>query len=352
MLRKAKLATLGFLQSAGVFRLVAGSRWRRERLLILCYHGISLADEHLWRPNLYMPAALLEKRLKMLRALECSVVPLGEGLERVQKGDLPPRSVALTFDDGTYDFYRQAFPLLRQYGVPVTVYQTTYYTDHSMPVFNLTCSYMLWKRRERPLGGDRDLELSGPRDLSTESARHRVVRHLIELAERENLSGLQKDHMAQRLAHSLGFNYEEFRSKRILTLMNGQELAEVAHNGADIQLHTHRHRTPADEALFRREIRENRERIQALTGQGASHFCYPGGIYQQEFATWLRKENVLSATTCDAGLVQRESNPFLLPRFVDTSGRTEVEFASWLTGIGSMVALHRAAPQRYVPPED
>ena len=54
MLRKAKLATLGLLRSAGAFELVANSKWRRERLLILCYHGISLEDEHQWRPALYM----------------------------------------------------------------------------------------------------------------------------------------------------------------------------------------------------------------------------------------------------------------------------------------------------------
>lgn len=151
MLRNAKLAALQFLKSAGVFEAVANSNWRRNRLLILCYHGVSLEDEHQWRPALYLPQQILEQRLESLRAMHCSVLPLEEALQRVKARDLPPRSVAVTFDDGTYDFYRQAYPLLTKYEIPVTVYQTTYYSDNPMPVFNLICSYMLWNRRSEKL---------------------------------------------------------------------------------------------------------------------------------------------------------------------------------------------------------
>ena len=142
MLRNAKLATLGVLRRTGVFDLVANSEWRRNRLLILCYHGTSLEDEHEWRPALYMAPQVLEQRLQALRSMRCSVLPLEEALQRLHSRDLPPRSVAVTFDDGAYDFYRQALPLLKKYELPVTVYQTTYYSDHAFPIFNLICSYM------------------------------------------------------------------------------------------------------------------------------------------------------------------------------------------------------------------
>lgn len=76
------------------------------------------------------------------------MLPLGEGLRRLRDGTLPPRSICLTFDDGGYDFFQQAYPLLQKYGFPATVYQTTYYTLLERPVFNLVCSYMLWMRRD------------------------------------------------------------------------------------------------------------------------------------------------------------------------------------------------------------
>jgi peptidoglycan/xylan/chitin deacetylase (PgdA/CDA1 family) len=352
MRRKLKLASLDLIKRAGLFERVANSHWRQQRLLILCYHGISLEDEHLWRPFLYIQPALLEKRLEALHAMRCTVLPLAEALSRLQSADLPPRSVAITFDDGTFDFYKQAYPRLKQRGFHVTVYQTTYYTDHQMPVFNLICSYMLWKRRlERSIDA-RDLGLSESMDLRTELGRHRFVRGLIDLSERENLTGRQKNDLAARLAAILGIDYAQLVSRRILQLMNPQELAEASANGVDVQLHTHRHCSPEEEISFRREISENRDRIRALTGRQASHFCYPSGIYRTEFVGWLEKEKVISATTCDAGLVGRQNNPYLLPRVVDTSGRQQVEFESWLCGVGDLVALRRAAPQRYILPRD
>lgn len=321
-------------------------------MLILCYHGVSLEDEHLWRPSLYVEQALLRKRLDALHDMQCAVLPLGEALTRLQFRDLPPRSVAITFDDGTYDFYRQAYPLLKQHSFPVTVYQTTYYMDHELPVFNLICSYLLWKGRGRQVLDARELGLSESQDLRTELARHQIVRWLVNLSERENLNGQQKNGLAASLAKILGIDYSALVEKRILQLMNERELAEVVANGVDVQLHSHRHRTPDAEVPFRQEISENRDRIRALTGREASHFCYPSGIYQKQFVGWLEKEKVISATTCDVGLVNRHDNPYLLPRFVDTSGRTQLEFESWLCGVGDLLAVRRASSQRYILPKD
>ena len=278
MVRQLKLALLRSLKTAGIFEIVANTKWRTQRLLILCYHGISLEDEHLWRPQLYMPPSVLEQRLAALKTVQCSVLRLGEALERLQANDLPPRSVCVTFDDGTFDFYKQAFPLLQRYQIPATVYQTTYYSDHEIPVFNLICSYMLWKRRGEQLPSAPELGLSNPLDLRTEAGRHRVVRGLI-------------------------------------------------------------------------DFKDNRRRIESFARRSPAHFCYPSGVYRKEFFPWLSTEGVVSATTCDAGLIDRQKNPFLLPRFVDTSIRTQVEFESWLSGVGSLIAMNKVSPQRYVPAE-
>jgi peptidoglycan/xylan/chitin deacetylase (PgdA/CDA1 family) len=351
MLRTIKLATLHALKASGVFKVVADSNWRRNRLLILCYHGISLDDEHLWRPELYMEPHLLEQRMEMLKQGRYAVLPLGEGLERLQAGTLPPRCVAITFDDGTYDFYRQAYPLLKSYGFPVTVYQTTYYMDYERPVFSLICSYMLWQKRGLVIQDGRELGLTEPLDLRTEAGRHKVVRRLIELAEREDMTGQQKNEVAARLARFLGIDYDSLVARRLLQIMNKQELREVARNGVDIQLHTHRHRTPEEETLFRREIRDNRERIQAVASSTPVHFCYPSGVYRSTFFEWLAQERVVSATTCDGGLVSRDSQSLLIPRYIDHQQRTAIDFESWISGVGDLLAVRRAAAQRYIPRE-
>jgi peptidoglycan/xylan/chitin deacetylase (PgdA/CDA1 family) len=349
MLRPVKLATLRALRNSGVFRLVADSRWRQQRLLILCYHGVSLEDEHLWRPALYMHPQRLEQRLELLKKGRYSVLPLDEALQRLRAGTLPRRSVVITFDDGTYDFYQQAFPRLKSYGFPVTVYQTTYYTSCERPVFNLVCSYMLWKRQSEVIANGTEVGLKEPLDLRTELGRHKVVRGLIEAAEVENMTGLEKDDLAARLARFLKIDYACIKAKRILQLMNERELQEVVRNGVDVQLHTHRHRTPEDEALFRKEIQDNRSTIHELTATRPVHFCYPSGVYRPAFLPWLRKEHVVSATTCDAGLAARESESLLLPRFIDNQNRTQIEFESWVTGVGDLLPVRRKAHPVYIP---
>lgn len=349
MLRKAKLATLHFLKSIGVFKRVADSAWRQKRLLILCFHGISLEDEHLWRPSLYMQPERLEEHFELLKQTDCSVLPLGEALQRLRATTLPPRSVAITFDDGTHDFYRQARPLLLQYRFPATVYLTTYYTSFELPVFSLICSYMLWKRRGTVIEDGAEIGLNGSLDLRTEPLRHNIVLRLVDIAARENLTVRQQDEVAARLAHLLQIDFDGIKSKRILQLMSPGEVREVAQSGIDVQLHTHRHRTPENEGLFRREIQDNRKRIQEMISKDAVHFCYPSGVYRRSFLTWLEKEGVVSSTTCDVGLVTQQSESLLLPRYIDNQSRAPIDFESWITGVGDLLAVRRAARQRYIP---
>jgi len=67
MLRHLRRAAFHLQQSSGIFRWVADSTWRNNRLLILCYHGISRIDEHLWGPGLYMQPEIFRQRLQILQ---------------------------------------------------------------------------------------------------------------------------------------------------------------------------------------------------------------------------------------------------------------------------------------------
>jgi hypothetical protein len=155
MLKKLKQTTLRSLKSVGVSTMVHNSRWRRERLMILAYHGISVLDEHEWNYTQYMSAEVFRLRLQQLKDSRCAVLPLGEAIERLYQNDLPDRAVAITFDDGTADFYHQAFPLIKEFNVPVSLYLTTFYTHFQRPVFDLMVPYLLWKGISRPHALDR-----------------------------------------------------------------------------------------------------------------------------------------------------------------------------------------------------
>ena len=346
MLKKLKQATLATLKTSGAFTLVQNSKWRRQRLLILAYHGISLSDEHIWNGGHFMSADVFRSRLQLLRKSRCVVLPLDEALPRLYANDLPDRAVAITFDDGTSDFYRRAFPLLKEFEFPITLYLTTFYSLYQKPVFDLICSYLLWKGR----AGTLDLKTLTGQDLRIElvdeATRNAASAGIRSFAYENKLSAQEKDALASSLARQLKVNYDALVEQRVMHILNPDEIAQLAAAGVDVQLHTHRHRTPQDRELFLREIADNRTSIQKMTGHGASHFCYPSGVYNQAFLPWLREANIASATTCDAGFASPTSDPLLLPRILDNQTMSMTEFEGWLTGISSVFPRRRLQKAR------
>ena len=335
-LKTAKQAFLRGCQKFGLFERWSASSWRRKRLLILCYHSLSLEDEHLWRPVTYEPAALLEQRLALLNERGAAVLPFAEAIARLYAGDLPPLSVCITFDDGSYDFYQLALPLLQRYSFPATLYMSTYYCEARRPVFPLMCSYLLWKARNRSLPADRILGVQRDVDLANPAERHWAHQEIL-----RSMDGKTETEITERLAARLEIDYQAMHAKRILQLMTPEEVTEVSRAGIDVQLHTHRHRTPVDRELFIREIRDNRARLEHMTGKPAVHFCYPSGVWRSEFLPWLKEEGVSTATTTEIGFASTHSDRLLLPRLLDMSSLSPIEFAGWLTGLSAALPRGR-----------
>jgi hypothetical protein len=185
-------------------------------------------------------------------------------------------------------------------------------------------------------GQDRTTHL---RDLD---AREAALAQIRAFAREQKLSADEKDSFAASLAAHLDVDYAALLEQRTMHNLTPDEVGKLAAGGIDIQLHTHRHRTPLDRQLFLREIDDNRKSIYEMTDRNPKHFCYPSGVYDLKFLPWLREAGVISATTCESGFASRGSNELLLPRFLDNTTLSPIEFESWLTGVSA------ALPQRRV----
>jgi peptidoglycan/xylan/chitin deacetylase (PgdA/CDA1 family) len=332
-LKRAVLSTVfETLRSTGALSLVGKTGRRNRSLAILCYHGVSLGDEHLWRPDLYISPELLAKRLKCLRDANVNVLPFDEAITRLQGGSLPPKSVAITFDDGFHDFYHSAAPILAQFSYPATVYLTTHYVEYPLPVYNLMLDYLLWKAKCHTVSLP-EYGIVRPMLVADAAGRQSAVQEVDKWIEDHHLDTSGRDDILRNIAHRFGIDYNSILQTRLLQLMSPSEVQKMARSGISIELHTHRHRTPADRSSFIKEIKENQYRIRELSGREPVHFCYPSGRYSATFARWLSECGIQSAATCRPGMASASSNPMMLPRMLDDSLQAESRFYGVLNGV-------------------
>lgn len=355
LLRRIKLLTLRSAEQAGLFARISRSGWRRDRLLILCYHGVSLADEHEWS-DVYVSEQRMRQRFEMLRALTGSILPLDEALERMASGDLPPCSVTVTFDDGLHDFYAKSYPLLQEFEITATVYVPTYYSKLRRPIFDVACSYLLWRGRGQRIDSGRLLpklvKLRVPADARARRHLHLAIRaHVNEM----EYSAIEKDAMLAELAPQVGVDWQQFLERRMLQSMSPAEITSLDRSLVDVQLHTHRHRSPRNQAMFMRELDDNIAALEAMgfAADERTHFCYPSGDADPMFYPWLRARAISSATTCQPGIADRGVHPLNLPRVIDAMATTDTEFRGWVTGACALLPKRRVRPEPWddVPPE-
>lgn len=337
-IKKSKLFCFAIAKRLFLYR--AAMFMTRNRLRILCYHGFSSGDEQQWLNELIMHPDVLESRMSLLLNQGYNIISLSEAVERLSNKTLEPYSLVITIDDGFATTYRLAHPVFRKYNIPYTVYLTTYYQEKGIPVVNLYIDYCLWKT-PRDGVSVKELGLEGPYSLSDKSGRHEFRALLLEAIGRIKDIGV-KVAALKSFTLALGLNPEEELARDVLRLLTREQIRTMQDEGADFQLHTHRHRFPDDEQVIKEEVESNRRSIHALTGKEANHLCYPSGEHYISRLGTLRALSIASATTCTPGLVTSGDDLLLLNRYIDTNDKSQLEFEALVSGFKHLITFgHR-----------
>lgn len=322
------------LRVAG-FAALAEALTQRD-LRILCYHGFSLRDEHVFRPRLFNTAEELERRLAYLQRGRYNVLPLDEALRRARAGTLPPRSVAITIDDGFYGTLSIAAPMLQAFGMPSTLYLATYHVVHQLPIFNLTAAYLLWRSTREVV----DLSGLGMSGLSETRIRLRAMaaadREALAgsiIAHAETMSREERTRLLATLAWETGVSLEDIERERLFHLVSVDEAREIQKYGVSLDLHTHRHRSSGERVLVQRDLIANQAVLELITGRRHTHFCYPSGRVDLWQDAWLRDLGIESATTCHPGFVRADAPAYHLGRFLDSHEIDQETFEAELSGV-------------------
>lgn len=236
---------------------------------ILPYHMI--ADE----PNGFYPedsSRLFARQIAHLAA-NYNVITLEEIAHRISIGKSIRGCAAVTFDDGFRDNYQKAYPILRRYGIPATIFLATEYIETGEPPwfiqFRTLFLHTPKTRIEIELGGERvPLPLSSPADKR--SSGDRVMRHLQSCPNDERLSILKE---LPSILHVLPG--EGLRS----LMLTWDQIREMGSNGIDFGAHTVTHPILSNigPEQLRSEIAESKAQIEEKTGREVKTFAYPFG---------------------------------------------------------------------------
>jgi peptidoglycan/xylan/chitin deacetylase (PgdA/CDA1 family) len=101
---------------------------------ILMYH--SIGDERPGMETITVSTEVFRAQMAYLRRHHYRVVPLEEITTALRQGvPIPRRTVAITFDDGYANNYTEAFPVLREYRFPATIFVITDLIGRDMRVY-------------------------------------------------------------------------------------------------------------------------------------------------------------------------------------------------------------------------
>jgi peptidoglycan/xylan/chitin deacetylase (PgdA/CDA1 family) len=280
---------------------------RASRLLILIYHRVPERPDAMFQ--LEICAERFDWQMALLRR-HCHPIGLGEGVRRLREGTLPPRAVAVTFDDGYADNATVALPILQHYAVPATFFVATAFLDGGR-MWNDTVIETV----RRADGHELDLRGLG---LEIEALGDAAARGTLA---QKILRTVKHLHPAERLAKVEALREQIGAPLPDDLMMTTAQVCRLAEAGMEVGAHTVNHpilRTLPDEQATA-EIRDNRARLEQITGRAVTAFAYPNGRpgddYTRRDRDLVESLGFDHAVSTTLGAATAQSDLFQLPRF-------------------------------------
>ncbi|MDG2303918.1 MAG: polysaccharide deacetylase family protein [Candidatus Binatia bacterium] len=286
------------------------------RAVILRYHSVSTAADgtHLCLdPGLAVRPEHFDRQCAYL-ARHYNVISLDEMVTRLIEGKpLPPKAVALTFDDGYLDNYTQAFPILEQHGLNATFYVTTNCIDNEEILWTGLLRFVVFTTEVPVLETHEPmafrLPLGSPEERKEAFTKLVVTMKNVPTARRLELLE------AVRVAGEI-----DDTSALSGIMMSWDQVREMHKAGMIFGAHTltHPNLPNATPEEAQREIDGSGKALAEQINEPIRHFSYPNGRGSAHLTEavkgMVRDAKFDSATTSVTGSVQIGDDPFALKR--------------------------------------
>jgi peptidoglycan/xylan/chitin deacetylase (PgdA/CDA1 family) len=279
----------------------------RLKTLILTYHRFSTDDA----PGKTSIRTFAEQ-LAYLRA-HYTIVPLAAIERHIWHGDrLPNPCVAITIDDGYRDSYELAFPLLRRYRAPATIFVVTDFVEGNAWLWPDKVRFMALHtnaQRASMTLGDSEIDLGFEGRASRLAAAARINAALKAAADEAKHRAIEEVSRALDVAVPPSPPAE-------YAPITWDEAREMDASGVAIESHsvTHPILTRVDAVQRARELTASRRRLEQVLNRSVRCFCYPNGDYDRQIRDDVERAGYRLAVTTRAGLNDASTDPFTLRR--------------------------------------
>jgi len=219
-----------------------------------------------------------------------------------------PRRCALTFDDGWEDNHRIAWPILRKFGMPATVFVTTGLTGSS----ELLPEDRLWRywQHARTKGSLpafdgilRTYHSAQPADRESSFSYRAVLKRL---------PGHKRLKLFADLASQLG----ELAPQNPSSFMTWDQLKDMSGSGITLGSHTVTHPSLAyeEDSVIREELCASKRALEQHIGKNVDTLAYPTGIFDERVTREAAAASYTIGVTTESRAVVPSANLLLLPR--------------------------------------
>jgi len=285
-------------------------RQLRGKVAILAYHRVLTPDDlsrGYIEPGMYVLHDVFDMQVRWLLE-RFEILSFSQLLARWNANDWDERKsyCVLTFDDGWLDNYRHAFPILKKYEVPATIFLPTNYIGSNewfwteKITFFLTClDQPRVTSTQRNRVRDVIAKLPGlmhPEIVGQEGIRGTTMEKIIGQCKLLPPSGIES--LLNRLSEILEVTIPHER-----VTMNWSEVTEMAKNGISFGSHSCSHHllTQLSEESIREELQESDRVLRTLPVGYIPVFCYPNGDNNHAIQELVKQSQYVAAVGTRSG---------------------------------------------------
>jgi peptidoglycan/xylan/chitin deacetylase (PgdA/CDA1 family)/CelD/BcsL family acetyltransferase involved in cellulose biosynthesis len=295
------------------------------KFAILSYHRVGTEGVPLY---CRLDQRLFDEQMKYVRA-NYPVISMSQMYSELSCPSGKTIGVVVTFDDGYLGTYTEAFPVLKKYGIPATVYLLAGSIENGCVEWYDRIFLALQQFSESKL----DLLLDRPRrfELNSAAARMQAAERIVSFL--RTAPETKRVEICRCLEDQVQLPEQALEGR----MMTWQQIREMQAAGMSFGAHTMSHRVLsrlAPEEL-RYELSASKALIEERIGNEAADFAYPFGKRADygEVAQNLQRFGYRTAVTSEAGAVTPESSCYELRRMPTGGDESMAHFALKLNAL-------------------